>query len=302
MSSTWTRTNIRFPSGDSQCAAWLYLPNDQQQPGPAIVMGHGLGAVKEMGLEPYAEAFANEGYVVMVFDYRHFGESGGEPRQLLDIKHQLADWKAALIQVRSLDQVDADKVAIFGSSFGGGHVIITAAEDNKVAAAIAQCPFTDGLASSTTIGISGLAKVAALATMDTLTSIVGSKPIMVPLAGKPGAAALMNAKDVVAGYKALVPDELQHEEKVAARVGLKIGMHFPGHWAKKVACPILFLICDKDSVAPPGPTLRHAKQAAKGEIIHYPIGHFDIYLGDAFKRTIADQLAFLKKHVPVEDG
>ena len=295
----WTRQDIRFASDDSFCAGWLYLPSESSKPRPAVILGHGLGALKEMGLAPYAEAFANAGYVVMVFDYRHFGESGGEPRQLLDIKHQLTDWKAALAYVRALDQVNPEQVAIFGSSFGGGHVIITAAEDAKVAAAIAQCPFTNGIASAFTLGPLGLAKVGMLSVMDTAGSLLGLKPGMINLAGPPHSAALMNAPDVVSGYQAMVPEGLQHGDKVAARVGLAISRHFPGHYAKKVRCPILFAICEHDTVAPAGPTIRYARQAPKGEQVSYPIGHFDIYLGEAFANAIADQLAFLQKHVPV---
>lgn len=295
----WTRQNVQFTSADTFCAAWLCLPTQQTQPRPAVVLAHGLGAVKEMGLQPYAEAFANAGYVVLVFDYRHFGASGGEPRQLLDIQHQLADWKSALAYVRSLQEVNPDQVALFGSSFGGGHVIITAAEDRQVAAAIAQCPFTNGVASALTLGPSGLIKVSALSALDAAGSLLGLKPRMINLAGPPQSAALMNAADALSGYSALVPEDCQHQEQVIARIGLAISRHFPGHYAKKVRCPILFAICEQDSVAPARPTIRYAKQAPRGEIASYPIGHFDIYRGDAFTQAIADQLAFLDNHLPV---
>ncbi|RLT96850.1 alpha/beta hydrolase [Ketobacter sp.] len=298
----WTRQDVRFTSTDTHCSAWLYLPSAQSahaKPGPAIVLGHGLGAIKEMGLQPYAEAFADAGYVVLVFDYRHFGESGGEPRQLLDIQRQLDDWAAALTYVRSLDPVDPERVAIFGSSFGGGHAIITAARDTRVAAAIAQCPFTHGIASALCLGPLGLVKVSAISALDTAAGVLKRKPKMINLAGAPHSAALMNAADVVSGYHALLPEGIHHEEKVAARVGLAISRHFPGRYARQVQCPILFAVCDQDSVAPAGPTLRYARQAPRGEVIRYPIKHFDIYLGDAFKHAIADQLAFLRKHVPV---
>jgi fermentation-respiration switch protein FrsA (DUF1100 family) len=91
------RTDVSFASGDAVCAAWLYLPpRVDGEPGPAIVLGHGLGAVKEMRLDAYAERFAGAGYACLAFDYRHFGASGGEPRQLLDIGRQLEDWRAAV--------------------------------------------------------------------------------------------------------------------------------------------------------------------------------------------------------------
>jgi dienelactone hydrolase len=162
---TWTRSDRHFRSGESECAAWLYLP-EREDLGPAVVLGHGLGAIKEMRLDAYAERFAAAGFAALAFDYRHFGASGGAPRQLLDIGRQLADWTAAVSFARQLPEVDPDRVAIFGSSFGGGHAILTAARDARIAAVIAQCPFTDGLASSLTHGPASTVKVTALALRD----------------------------------------------------------------------------------------------------------------------------------------
>lgn len=294
-----TREDVSFPSGTDTCAAWLYRAPGRSTPGPAVVFGHGLGAVKEMRLDAYAQRFAAAGYTCLVFDYRHFGESTGLPRQLLDVDEQLADWAAAVAYVRSLPEVDPDRVAVFGSSFGGGHVIVTAARDPRVAAAIAQCPFTSGTASARTIDLPGLVKVMALAVRDEVARLRGRPPVQVALAGPPRSAALMNAPDAVPGYLALVPEGLQITNAVAARVGLRVPWRHPGRQAAKVRCPILFCICDHDSVAPPGPTARYARRAPRGEIRRYPIGHFDIYLGDAFERAVTDQVEFLQRHLPV---
>src|SRR5215831_12139521 len=87
----------------------------------------------------------------LVFDYRNFGASEGEPRQLLDIGMQLADWAAAVAHARTLDGIDHDRIGVWGTSFGGGHVITTAARVPGIKAAVAQCPFTDGVASVRTL-------------------------------------------------------------------------------------------------------------------------------------------------------
>lgn len=89
------RLDISFPSDSQTCAGWFY-PADVEGPAPCIVMAHGLAAVKEMRLDAYAERFSAAGYHVLVFEYRHFGESEGSPRQLLDIGKQHADWTAAV--------------------------------------------------------------------------------------------------------------------------------------------------------------------------------------------------------------
>ena len=141
------RREVSFASGQDECAAWLYTAPDLNSPRPMVIMGHGLGAVREMRLDAYAQRFAAAGWSVLVFDYRHLGASGGTPRQILDIGRQRADWRAALAFVRTLPEVDVDRIALWGSSFGGGHVLRIASEDTRIAAVVAQCPFTDGPAS-----------------------------------------------------------------------------------------------------------------------------------------------------------
>src|ERR1700758_4720458 len=89
------RSTVDVRSGDSYCTAWLYLPESSSDaPVPVVVMGHGLGATRELGLAPYAERFAATGLAVLVFTYRHLGDSGGAPRQVLSMAEQLADWDA----------------------------------------------------------------------------------------------------------------------------------------------------------------------------------------------------------------
>jgi dienelactone hydrolase len=122
-------------------------------PVPGVVMGHGLGATREMGLAPYAERFAATGLAVLVFTYRNLGDSGGGPRQVLSMTRQLADWDAALEYAAGLPEVDRERVAVWGTSLGGGHAIAVAARHPELCAAVAQCPFTDGPASAGALGI-----------------------------------------------------------------------------------------------------------------------------------------------------
>jgi pimeloyl-ACP methyl ester carboxylesterase len=112
----------------------------------------------------------------------------------------------------------------------------------------------------------------------------------------------MDAPDVYeASLRLLAASGLREEDfrnDVPARVALEIPLDAPGRLAQKVRCPILFCVCDDDSVAPASATLRHAAKAPRGEVRRYPVGHFDIYVGEAFERVVADQLAFLEEHVP----
>lgn len=298
------REDVVFASGQgsarAHCAAWLYRPaGGHSGRTPLIVLAHGLGAVRTMRLDAYAERFVAAGYAALVFDYRHFGDSEGAPRQLLSIGRQREDWHAAIAYARTLDGIDPDKICIFGTSFGGGHVLAVAADDARLAAVISQCPFTEGPASALTLGPRATLGVTLAAIRDLAAAARGREPVLVPLAGAPGETALMNAPDVVAGYLGLVPESTTIVNGVAARVGLAIPLARPGRAVKKISAPVLFCVCDTDTVAPPGPTLKYAATAPKGTVRRYPFGHFDIYVGDAFERAIADQIEFLHREVSV---
>lgn len=300
------REELFFPSGTERCHAWLYLPAGATAatPAPVLVMGHGLGAIKQMRLAAFAERFQAEGYACLVFDYRHFGQSGGEPRELLSIAKQREDWRAAVAFARTLPEVDPGSVVAWGTSFGGGHAIVTAADDPSIAASISQCPFTDGLASLTRIPPGAAARLTRAAVRDLLGAATGRDPVRVPVAARPGEVGLMSADDVSAGVLELLEasglTEAEYRSEVPARIGLAIPLARPGRRTKDLTKPALFCVCDHDTVAPAAATLRHAARAPRGEVHRYDAGHFDIYLGESFERVVADQIGFLQRHVPVQ--
>src|SRR3954447_25617771 len=110
---TCARLDVAFPSAGDECRAWMFMP-DAERP-PLVILGHGLSATREYGLEPYAQRFADAGIAALVFTYRHFDDSGAQPRQLLDIERQLGDWAAALASARTLDGIDHDRIALWGT-------------------------------------------------------------------------------------------------------------------------------------------------------------------------------------------
>ena len=294
---SFERLDVEFCSAGERCAAWLYLPAGDE-PLPVIVMAHGLGAVREMRLDAYAERFAAAGYACLVFDYRHFGASGGEPRGLLAVRRQLADWHAAIAYARGRPELDPGRVVAWGTSLGGGHVIRVAAEDQRLAAAISQCPFTDGVASLRAIAPRTLLKLQGPALRDAFAGLTGGEPVRVPTSGPPGSAALMTAPDAAAGVRSIEPPDADIDDRVAARLALVVAAYRPGGAAGRVSCPILLCICMPDSVAPAAATLRHAQRAPRAQIKTYPYGHFEIYTGEPFEHAIADQIAFLERTVP----
>ncbi len=291
------RTEVRFPSGSETCAAWFWHPGGEGRV-PCVVLGHGFSGTRHDGLAPFAERFADAGIAALAFDYRHFGDSTGEPRQLLDIRLQLADWAAALAYVRSRDDVDPDRVAVWGSSFGGGHAITTAARDGRLAAAIAQAPFIDGLAQLRITPPRTGARLTVAALRDQIGAWRGRPPVMIAPTGPPGSLAVMTSPDAVAGFTAIVAPDSKWRGEVSARIMLKVGRYRPIRDAPKVRCPLLVCVADQDRVTPPGPAVKAALAAPQGELRRYPIGHFEIYPGQrGFEGAVTDQVDFLRRHL-----
>ncbi|EFV14119.2 hypothetical protein HMPREF9336_01036 [Segniliparus rugosus ATCC BAA-974] len=267
-------------------------------------MAHGLGGVKEVRLDAFAERFRSAGYSCLVFDYRHFGESGGEPRELLDVRLQQEDWRSAVAFARSRDGFSADRVVLWGTSFAGGHVIVTAADDPKVVAVIAQCPFTDGPASALALNPRDSIRLAPQVLRDLVAMWRRRPPVRVQIDGLPGQLALLTARDTKPGYEMLLAASGISDlpRRVPARAVPQIMRYIPGRRAKDVRCPILFCVCAHDSVAPAQASVRHARKAPLGEVKIYDAGHFDIYLGEHFERVVGDQIAFLNTHVRTRLG
>ena len=291
------RTDITFHSGDDWCAGWLYRPEGFEGPRPLMVMAHGFSGTKELRLPAYAERFCAAGIGVLLFDYRHFGASGGEPRQLLDISRQHADFHSALAYARDLDWVDPQRVGLFGSSFSGGHVLAVGAADGRVAAIVSQCPFTDGLATLPALGGKTVMRAAVAGLRDQVRALRRGAPYYIPAVVPPGSFGIITKEEVLSDWTAILEQSLdvQWVNRVAARVALRMGMYRPGLKASELPCPALFCITDKDSVAPAGRTAKLAARGPRNEIKHYPIRHFEIYVGEHWERAVADQTEFLTR-------
>ena len=290
------RKDVRFDSGETYCSAWLFLPEGVKNP-PVVVLGHGLGAVREMRLDAFSERFAAAGVAALAFTYRYFGDSGGQPRQLMSVNRQLEDWDAALAYVQQHPKLDGSRVAIWGSSFGGGHAITVASRHPELLAAVSQCPFTDGLASAAALGLRSMFAITPVIARDLVAKFLGRPPVMVPIAAAPGQVAMMNAHDALEGSLRLVPPGMSFVNHIAARVIPEIMFYRPGRAAAKVTMPILFCVSSTDTVTPPEQTLAYARHAPQGEIRLYEAGHFDFYVDEAFEQLSADQTDFLVRHL-----
>jgi pimeloyl-ACP methyl ester carboxylesterase len=294
--ATPLRREVTFLSDGVACRAWLYEPAAQVgRPTPCIVMAHGLGGTRYGSLSPYAEKFAANGFHVLLFDYRQLGDSDGEPRQVISVERQLADWAAAIAFARVLPAVDAKRIGLWGCSLSGGHVLVAAARDKRIAAVSAQCPMLDGAASARmAVRQAGLAmsiRMAGAALRDVARACVGKSPHYVPLAAPPGNLAAMATDDAYAGCMAIMPAGWRNE--VAARLFFSLPSYRPLRSARDVVCPVLLIACADDTVTSTAAVHQTAARiSGRTQLVTLPIGHFDIYLGEWFERSSAEQVAF----------
>jgi pimeloyl-ACP methyl ester carboxylesterase len=263
-------------------------------------MAHGFSGTRELRLDAYAERFCAEGIGAFVFDYRFFGASGGRPRQVVDIPAQLDDWRQAVSFARGIPWADPARVALFGTSFSGGHVVFIGAEDPKIAAIVAQCPFQNGLATARKLGPLAAVLLGAHGLVDQAAALLGLPPHYIPAVGSAGHVGLMTTPDAKTGFEALVPEHTLWENRVAARIALRLVTYRPGARAPKVRAPTLWCLADHDSLCPADDAAKWAASAPRGEVLRYPTGHFDFYVGDWFEKALADQVQFLKRHLLAE--
>lgn len=269
-------------------------------------MAHGFGGTKDSGLLPFAEAFAEAGLDVLLFDYRCFGGSTGEPRQFAWPPRHREDYRAAIEFARGLDGVDPDRIVLWGTSWSGGHAVYVAAEDARIAATICQTPDLDGVATLRQIGkYAGLVqqlRLTMVGVRDTLRMLRGQEALMIPTVGHPGELAGMSSEESEPGMLAIAGPTWRNE--VTGRAVFAEWTNRAITRMDRIRSPILVAIADRDSVAPSA-AARAAAWRAKGhvEVRDYPCTHFDIYVGDWRDRAVADQLHFLRRHLgAVEAG
>ncbi|MDY6795970.1 MAG: alpha/beta fold hydrolase [Actinomycetota bacterium] len=297
-SGTYSREDSDFTSQGTRCAGWLYLPDGASRP-PVVVMAHGFAAERTFGLPDFAERFLERGMACFLFDYRSFGGSDGEPRNLVSNSRHLRDWEAAVAHVRGLPGIDADRVALWGSSFSGGHVIVIASRDSGIAAIVSQVPFVDGLTTAYRTGFKHAMQATVVGAKDLFTMLSHREPYYVPVVSDPDTFGLMNSPDSLPGYMAIVPEDSDWENRCPARAVLELLVYRPVARARQVRCPALVIMADNDALIYPRSVERTASSMREVTLIHLDAGHFDVYVGDLFKEVVETEADFLARHLGV---
>ncbi len=251
----------------------LYRPEGESRP-PVVIMGHGFGAERRFRLPAFA----------------------GTPRGLVDPWRHLADFAAAVRYVQGLKGVDGARAVLWGTSFSGGHALVTAARLPGIAAVVAQVPHVDGLASAFRYPLRLLPAATWRALRDLTAAALGREPVRVPIVGRAGVRCLA-APDCYEGYLHLIPPGTVWQETVPARILLTILAYRPVRVVRRIQAPVLIIAAERDSLIPLTATRRTAARIAHCQLETLPVGHFDLYEGPWFERSIALQIAFLRQHL-----
>ncbi|MFI9533099.1 alpha/beta hydrolase [Nocardia fusca] len=289
------RSKVSFNAAGVRCTGYLQLPTGTG-PRPCVVLCHGFSGTMDR-LFDYAERFAKAGFAALVFDYRSFGESAGEPRQVPDIRGQLADIRAAVTFARAHERIDADRILLWGNSLGGAHAVVAAADDPRIAAVVAQIPF-NGFPRQVE-GRKAWETAALLAAIlwDRMRGMAGMRPYYIPMVGRPGELAVTATPEADHHIRTLTGDgETLWRNSIAPRALLTMMRYRPAESAARLRCPVLVCAAADDQETPVATSRELADAAPHGELRVYPGTHFSFYTDPAFRDTVvADQIGFYRR-------
>ncbi len=285
-----------FISKGVRCDGDLYLPESIKK-APVVIMAHGMAAQKNFRLPSYAEHFVKQGIAVFLFDYRTFGKSDGEPRHWVDPFEHVRDWQAAIQHVRNLTKINSEKIALWGSSFSGGHVITCAAHDDKISAVVSQVPFVSSFSSIRVRRFQDILLSTIYGIYDTVRGALSLSPHYSPVIARPESFAAMNTAESYDGYMSIVEKGSGWENMMTSRAFLKISMYNPIAKAKMVKSPVLVMAGRYDSLIPVDAVEKLARKLPYGELVIMDCNHFEPYSSEIFDRFILKQSMFLKEHL-----
>lgn len=296
---------VHFQSERQICHGNLYHPVELNQKCPCIVMAHGFSATMDWILPNFATQFVKAGLAVLTFDYRHLGESEGEPRQLIDIHRQRIDLQNAIKFARNLSNIDPTRIGLWGTSLGGSHAIEVAAKDEQVAAIAVCMPALDMVLGSNLPGKMRELKISRMAVANTsirllihalydvIRSQLGMDPHYIQVFGEPGKAFFTDPR-LAPNFEALEKGSTTWKNFVTARFLLGAPRYQSGT-AERIKAPILTCLAEKDIEISNHFVKEKLKNSKMPEFQVYPVGHFDMYHEPAVGKLIQDQTRFFKR-------
>ncbi|MCW0212284.1 MAG: alpha/beta hydrolase [Pseudonocardia sp.] len=280
-----TRRDVEFDAEGTTLRGWFYRGEGASGRAPTVVMAHGFSAVKEMYLDSVAEVLAAAGLNALVFDNRNFGASDGVPRFEIDPWQQVRDYRHAITYAGTLDEVDATRIGIWGSSYSGGHVLVVGAIDRRVKAVVSQVPLVSGSANiNELVRADFRGGYRDMFDADRVARYAGDPPAMVPVVDEnPLAPSALPTPDSYAWFtetaKLRAP---AWENQVTLRTVEMLGEYEPGSYISRISpTPLLLIVARGDHLTPAHLAIDAYERAREPKkLVLLPGGHFDAYTKD----------------------
>ncbi len=281
-STHFSTQNVSFISGGFLIKGWLFIPIDStNKKPPVIVMAPGFSGTKECNYQFFAANFSKEGYAVLLFDYPNFGESSISVKGEVDPWQQIQAYRDGISYVESRNDLDADRIGIWGGSYSGGHAIVVSALDKRVKCMVAMTPFISGSYYVNNLQTATKTFLFRQFYADRLSRIKGEKPVVIPVATKDGkqfsAISSSRAWDFMESFKGYAPAF----ENLVTLKSLEMQLEYePGYYVQNItAIPKLFIICRNDEMIPEQLIMDTYQKASEPKKLLYMDGyHFSPYM------------------------
>ncbi len=301
-SAGFDRRDISFKSQGLKCAGWYYVPKDLK-PGekrPAIVMTLGFSAVKEMGLNEFAQKMAEAGFVVLAFDYRYLGASEGEPRGQIFYYEQQEDYRNAITWISLQKEVDPQRIGIWGTSYSGGHVLHLAAFDKRVKAVVAMEPFIDAWDTFyKNMKPEELAMQRTWYAKSRMEEYERNRVNYLPVVAPDGQPAVISRKGAYSMFMEASKNAPTWQNRVTVE-SLEVGMEYaPAAYINLISpTPLLMIIPSHDTVLPTQVQKNAFQRALEPKKMVIVKGdHFDLYYGPGFTEASAAAVEWFRQYL-----
>jgi fermentation-respiration switch protein FrsA (DUF1100 family) len=297
------RSDVEFSSEGVTCRGWWTLPEVARGTGgarpPVIVLAHGFSAVKEMALDRFAAAFADAGLASLVFDYRGLGASDGEPRQDLDPHVQITDYRNAISWVRARPEIDPARVAVWGTSYSGAHVLMVAALDRRVKAVVAQVPAIDGWETFTRmVGAEARDAMAAMLIDERERIYAGGAPQTMPVVAPEGGAAALPGDESWQWFEKHASRAPTWRNEITLRSIGYLLEYSPLRWIDRIApTPLLMIAAERDFIPIELTREAFARAGEPKELVVLPTGHFAPYEDPHFATASRLAIDWFRRHL-----
>lgn len=286
--------NVEFYSDGRSLKGNIYYPENFNIEScyPTVVLCHGFAGVKELLLPNFAQKFAHEGFIALTFDYRGFGQSEGD-RGVIIPQEQIRDIRNAITYISSLEEVDSQRIALWGTSLGGANALTVAALDKRIKSLSVQITFGNGERNNcSTLTTDEKSKLDIMLNKAWTNSVTKNRTMMLPLKK------ILSDKQSVQFFDDNIeafPEALK--ARIPLTTNLLINEFKPEEYFNKIDIPVLVVGATQDIVNNPDESreIYNGLPGVDKELLMVDATHYDIYCGKNLETVSNAQVKLFKR-------